>query len=437
MLENLAKILVVDNDQRELDFINKTMYGLNIPASYILYSSANPPPKPFSGIRLVFFDIQLQNGGGGLIDTNAINAFSNAIKHCIDINNGPFILVFWTSHIEDIENIKEHIEKREKDTVPAPLIIDMIDKTVAGNEKALSDAIKRILTNDILELLFDYDEKISQASGKTLKTIFSVASEGKDKWGESNNFVENFDLVISNIANETLGYNNAKQNPLAAIRDGLNPILVNELNGINLSVKWRDKMKWLLESDSKIQFKKIGFDHICKLNSIYHFNFNIDFFTKRTRGIVLEIEMGDPEMILLFGKERKQIRHAILPLDSAMPKGEKQKIKDGSQFVLLEISSSCDHAQDNPRNFTYLLGIIVRNFDENYLRKSESIIRLPNFYYKNEGYFLFFNSRYILSTTELEPVFFKDILFRIKSELMNKITTQHSNYISRLGVIQF
>lgn len=435
MLENLSKFLVVDNEQREIDKISEAFKKLNVPVYTLLYSQAKPPEKPYSGIRIAFFDIKLQDGND--VDIQSITSFVNALKKCISIDNGPFVLIFWSSHTDKINAIKSHITSRIKENIPTPILIDCIDKIVTGSESTLKKEIERIISKDIIKILFDYENKISLAAGKTLKKLFDVVSNEQDTWGNSIHFEENIDLVFSNIANETLGYDNAKMNPLSAIRDGLNPVLVNELNSIDLSGKWREKMKSLIESENKNKFKKIDSQHVCKLNSIYHFNFNIDTLTKKTRGVVIQVEMSDVEMISIYGREMKQIRHAILQLNSKMPKGEKTRIKRNSKFVLLEISPSCDYAQDNPRNYSYLLGILVPAFDKQYLIKSDSTIELPAFSFKSEEHYLFFNSRYITTTTEVEPLFFKNILFRIKTELMDKITTQHSNYISRLGIIQF
>jgi hypothetical protein len=437
MLDNLSKILVVDNEQREIEKISKAFKELNIPVYTLLYSQARPPEKPYSGIRIAFFDIKLQDGNH--VEIQTITSFINALKKCIATENGPFILIFWSSHADKIEAIKNHISSRIKEEIPTPILVDYIDKTIAGSALALQGEIKRILSKDIIKILFDYENKISQAAGKTLKTLFNVVSNEKDTWGNSSHFEQNIDLVFSNIANETMGYINAKQNPLTAIRNGLNPILTNELNNINLSDEWKDKMKNLLESENKNKFIKIDQQHISKLNSIYHFNFRIDTLTKKTRGIVVEIEITDNEMTSFFGKKINQIRHSILPFNSEkITKSEKQTIVGKARFVLLEISASCDYAQDNHRNYSYILGVLIPKFDISLLTKqSDSIIQIPEFQYQKEDYLLFFNSRYVLTTTEVEPSFLRSILFQIKIELMNKITMQHSNYISRLGIIQF
>lgn len=435
MLKNLSKILVVDNEQREINKITKALNELNIPAYTLLYSQVTPPERPFTGIRLAFFDIKLQDGNH--VDIQTITSFENAIKRCIDVDNGPFILIFWSSHTDRIDDIKRHISERIKDRFPTPILIDSIDKTIAGNPVELKAEIVRILSNDIIEILFDYDTKVSQAAGKSLETLFNVVSNGDDIWGESKNFEENFDLVFSNIAFESLGFNNAKENPIDAVRDGLHPILINELNNIVLTDKWIDRLKHLTGTKQKHEFKKISQQHISQLNSIYHINLNTKIL-KLHRGAVVNFKADEQTMFDIFGEKISQIRHSFLPFNNEIKKTDKNRIKADSKFILLETSAACDFAQNNPRNHSFILGLLIPAFDLSYLhRKSEAIIVTPFFSFKGNDFVMFFNSRYTFNCSPNGSELLGEPLFQLKNELLNKIITQYSTYISRLGLIQF
>lgn len=437
MFGNISKVLVIDNDKPDLDRISKVLYSINLPALSIHYSAANPPKNPFSGIRLAFFDINLIDGR--VNEIQIITSLVNAIKQYISMDNGPYVLIFWTSNKGLVDEIKVHINTREFNSVPKPFLIECIDKNFGtGDPKELGEILSQILSNNIIQLLFDYESKVTQAAGKTLKTIFDVVSNGQDSWGESKEFEENFDLVFSNIACETYGFNHAKKNPIEAVRDGLNPILVNELNNITLSANWSNKLDNLLKTEEKYQFKKIGQQYICQLNSIYHINYNNAKNSKADRGIVIEFNPTEELMESIFGKNIDQTKHFFLPFDSKMiEKKDRKRIREGSKFVLLEIGSACDFAQDNHRNHSFILGLMAPAFDLRFTNHSDSIIRLPYFSYQIQDYVMFFNSRFIMTLAGSESDLLGDILFRIKNELLNKIITQHSNYISRLGLIQF
>lgn len=437
MFGNISKVLVIDNDKPDLDRISKVLYSINLPALSIHYSAANPPENPFSGIRLAFFDINLIDGR--VNEIQIITSLVNAIKQYISIENGPYVLIFWTSNKGLVDIIKEHINKRELKSVPKPFLIECIDKTYGtGDPNELREILSQILSNDIIQLLFDYESKVTQAAGKTLKTIFDVVSNGQDSWGESKGFEKNFDLVFSNVACEALGFDNAKLNPISAVRDGLNPILINELGNIELSNRWKNNLQHLIGIKEKHQFVKITKEYVCQLNSIYHLNLNTSDVTKLHRGIVIEFNPTDELMISNFGLPIKQIKHTFLPFIKEMPKEQKTEIKEQSKFVLLEISAACDFAQNNHRSYTFILGLLIPAFDLKLLnRRSDAIISSPFFSYQSKDYFLFFNARYILHSTSEGSEVLGDILFRLKNDLLNIITTQYSNYISRLGVIQF
>ncbi|WP_299583549.1 hypothetical protein [uncultured Sunxiuqinia sp.] len=438
MLENISKVLVVDNEQREIDKINRALRELNIPAYTILYSQANPPAEPFSGIRLVFFDIKLQDGND--VTKQTITSFENALRACIHAENGPFVLIFWSSHTDKVEDIKAHIEERAEDSIPKPLLVDCIDKVTTGDPEDLKREITRVFDNDIIEILFDYETKISKAVGKSLDTIFNVVSNGEDTWGNSDRFNDNFDLVFSNIAFQTLGFDNARSYPLNAIRDGLNPILINEIGKMQLSPKWNDKLQKLLGCDGKSKFNYIDSLTLGRLNSIYHYDFNGEHGVKNDRGVVVCLgDLSEDETISYFGASQKEILHSFLPFDSRKArKAERRQIKDSASLVLLEVSAACDYAQANPRNYVYILGVLVPEFDSDLLTtQASSITRLPTFFFNQKCHYLFFNSRYVVSFPDVNSKLLGDILFRLKNELLNKVITDHTNYLSRLGIIQF
>jgi len=418
MFGNISKVLVIDNEKSDLDRISEVLYSINLPALSVHYSAANPPEVPFSGIRLAFFDINLIDGR--VNEIQIITSLVNALKQYISIENGPYVLIFWTSNKGLVDVIKEHINKRELKSVPKPFLIECIDKTYGtGDPNELREILSQILSNDIIQLLFDYESKVSQAAGKTLKTIFDVVSNGQDSWGESKGFEENFDLVFSNIAFETYGFNHAKKNPTEAVRDGLNPILVNELNNITLSANWSSKLRKLLDTEEKYQFEKIEQQHICQLNSIYHINTNNEKKLKTDRGVIVEFNPTEELMISIFGLKIDQIRNIFLPFDSKkIEKKDRQSIREGSKFILIEISASCDFAQDNHRNHSFILGLMAPAFELNYAKHSDSIIRLPYFSFNSQEYVILFNSRYTLSVVDVASNLLGNILFQIKSELL-------------------
>lgn len=439
MLSNLYKILVVDNEEEQIIKIKEVFNQINLPAIFSTYNPMDPPEKTLTGIRLAFFDIKLHAGD----DTRTIQtiySLINALKSYIDLNNGPYILVFWSTHTDLIDQIKEIIEEREKDSLPRPFMVKSIDKKLASSPEDLKEAIKSELSSDYIDLLFNYEHAVSLAASRSLEQVFNVASEGKDKWGESSHFELNFDKLFSNISFQTFGYDKAKTLPVEGVREGLNPILFNAFNSIELSQGWKGKLRVLLECNKKSDFQYISDLMKGDLNSIYHIDTNLDNLDASDRGVINEINVDKDMALKLFKKDIDQIKSNFLTFDSSKTsKGERKLKRLESKVVLLEISAACDHSQNNQRNLTFILGCLVPNLDKDLLMKQTgSIINdLPILKYQDQTWNMFFDSRFVITfpfgslLNEFKP------LFKIKSELLNKIATSHSNYISRLGIISF
>ena len=80
MLRENNSIIVVDDRQSDLDRIARVFNTYGIGCKTILYDAMSLPQKPLDGIKIAFFDINLQNSG----DENAKFAtLFDAIKHYI------------------------------------------------------------------------------------------------------------------------------------------------------------------------------------------------------------------------------------------------------------------------------------------------------------------------------------------------------------------
>jgi len=195
MLNAFTKALILDNNEDHLNKLDNALKNLRIASIAELYNPTTLPALPYEGIKLAFFDIQLE--GGPPPDTQLLNTITNALKSYISINNGPFILIFYTNHKDKIEQIKEYINKRESENIAFPILIDCIDKSIAlgDNSEDLKKVLEGLLKNDIIHILLDFESQVIRAAEYSLNTIFKVISEG-DKWGENKNFISNFDKVF-------------------------------------------------------------------------------------------------------------------------------------------------------------------------------------------------------------------------------------------------
>lgn len=225
MTDSNFQIIAVDNDSRELDKIRKAFDLLKTPCLPILYNEGDNIDEKYSNIRIAFFDINL-GGLGNPADPLLCNIIASALKEILDKNNGPYALIFWSLHISKLPIIKKYIEEREKDDIPSPLVIDTINKALINNVDELKAEIQRVLANSTLNAMLDYEKKAHDAASKTINSLFSLIPRGNDKWGENIIFENNFDLIFSKMAANTMGIKLARKTPVIAIQRTLFPISI-------------------------------------------------------------------------------------------------------------------------------------------------------------------------------------------------------------------
>lgn len=433
MLNSLTKVIIVDNDADDLKKIEQSLRMLDIPAKALKFDASAPRNKPYRGIRLAFFDIRLEEGTSSEI--SIITTLANAIKKYISIDNGPYILIFWTSNKQLIPAIKLYIQERESETIPKPISIECLDKTIgtSSNSSKLRAAIKEILKNDVFRILLDYEDSVALAAGTTLKTIFNVVSNDSEKWGEKSIFESNFDRVFSKIAIEAVGHESAKKNKAYAIRKGLDPILFSELEKINLSNIWESKIPSIELPKNQVKFP-VDFK-ISKLNNLYHIEKN-GLNHKTTRGIVLKLKLPQKNFLNVIGISKKDF---LLKFHS---KDWETSINNGSlentdELILFEISAGCDYVQNNTRLYRYIIGIKTKQFQPKYIiQKADYLFEFPILSSGDDEYKLILNFRFSLGLHPDSSLLGKPLLL-IKSDLLNQVAIQYSRHISRLGIIEF
>lgn len=285
MTDSNFQIIAVDNDSRELDKIRKAFDLLKTPCLPILYNEGDNIDEKYSNIRIAFFDINL-GGLGNPADPLLCNIIASALKEILDKNNGPYALIFWSLHISKLPIIKKYIEEREKDDIPSPLVIDTINKALINNVDELKAEIQRVLANSTLNAMLDYEKKAHDAASKTINSLFSLIPRGNDKWGENIIFENNFDLIFSKMAANTMGIKLARKTPVIAIQRTLFPILQHNIKKADLSSVWINKLS-SLNQDAKLKFPSDFKTEA--LNTIYHIDNDKSHLKKDERGVVIKV----------------------------------------------------------------------------------------------------------------------------------------------------
>lgn len=427
------RVVAIDNEESELTQIVTGLSKLRIACIPILYEVGDEVIDKYNDVRIAFFDINLAPGHNA--GSQLYSIISQAIKGIISKDNGPYALIFWTKHKDEIENIKAYIEEREKDNIPSPLIVDSIDKVLINDEGKLKQELIRILSNSTLSILLDLETKAQNAAAQTINSLFKIIPKS-DTWGGSESFEENSKKFFSKISIDTIGYNHAKEDPKKGIKTALLPILEHNLRILDLDDSWDDKMKILTESTKNdIRFPENL--NKGKLNTIFHLH-EVANLAKNQRGVVLECNIRDNEIEEILGITKNELIHTFLPFDNEkIEKAERSDIKNKSELLLIEISAACDFSQKSKRIYKYILGLKYPTFDKDCLRKrSEAIFELPSFYSKNENFTLAVNFRYVLGFNSINAKLGNPICC-LSDSIVNQIGNRYANYTSRIGIVSF
>ena len=102
------KIAIIDDSQKEIASLLTSLSKNGISFVYFTGQLDQLPDKPLSGLRIVFSDIDLV---GGKDPKTKISALLGVLKRVIAPNNGPYIIIFWTKHLELVKTIKEEWDK--------------------------------------------------------------------------------------------------------------------------------------------------------------------------------------------------------------------------------------------------------------------------------------------------------------------------------------
>lgn len=150
MFPNCGKILIIDDNIEEALPLINLLSRNGISSSYYSGAYDDFPREPFADVRLVFCDLRF-NAAPDV--KSVVSTVVSILQKLIGNNNGPYILIIWSSHIPDyLQELKLVVSKTDIN----PAFILELDKT-----KYFSSSISsgEDLQRKILELGLDYEDE--------------------------------------------------------------------------------------------------------------------------------------------------------------------------------------------------------------------------------------------------------------------------------------
>ncbi len=439
MLPENNSIILVDDREEDLKRLSSIFGDRGIGCRSFQYDGFSFPEQPLQGVRMVFMDINLSNSGDR---TSQFAVLVEALQKYVSIDNSYYVLIFWTTHTDDIDDFKAFVNRDgAAESVPKPMLIVPLDKNQFVDEQnALEDKLTEIFNDRLVKCLFSFDGSIQIAANKCLTDIVNLAPFS-DNWGENAQFETNVRNLFTKIAIESAGLKPAKSNPDKAIKEVIAPSFLYDLTELSQDT-WKEFLN--MEGRTDDELKNLHFaeeETGAMLNTIL----NIDPSTEvvDSRGSVRKMRIDKD------AKEFFKNAFAVTVEDfikTKMVSMTDSKFETEATVVAVEISAACDYSNDKPRLHRYIMGILAKRKDfQDHVSKRKTellgnhIFIVPfDIIYDNEVYCLVFNLNYTFNE-EKTDLFNKlgDKIFGFKSDFMNSISEHYAQHISRVGYASF
>ncbi|MFL9669999.1 hypothetical protein WIX39_023880 [Variovorax sp. AB1(2024)] len=390
--------------------------------------------KNLRGVRLLFLDLHLTIGAqsNNVAQTSAV--IVSMLENGIDPTAGPYVIILWTKHQEQKDAFAAQIMDRLEAT-KRPLAILSLNKNDylggAPGEKLTADVTSVIETDPRLRALLDWEMQVLKAAGTALSEIGSLVA-AQDRTAAR--FSEGLDEVLSLLAFEAVGKENAIADPYNAVNAALIPILsdriANQRAGQNSDLIWKKAV-------TKVeQVQAPPLKDAARLNSMLHVatrsTEDLKTGTWGALSLLSDAELENAPMTQRFNLPAK-------PMLAETFKILERSDRRLSRLCVLRIGASCDYAQSRKGPVPFMLGAVVpaeAKRPEGGLLKAEIIT--PSFILDDFEYpvRLIFNAHL---TFTMVPTEFENWtpLCRLREQLLMQITTLGAQHLTRPAIISF
>lgn len=432
-----GRYIVVDDLIEDLKPLVDALNQIGAPCLGIHYDVARPlEPKFFAGVRILFFDLHLMPGQG----TTAHARYGHIVQileKCINPVGGPYIMVLWTSHVEERDNFAAYVERALEDANLRPLTVLGLDKNkyrdvnggFAGH--ALRADIEQTIASHVqLQALLSWEADVLAAAGATLATLGDLVPKSERSLEK---YPQALDGILSRLAVAAAGQQNVTKDIRGAVNSALAPVLLdrilNQQVNKNASDLWaRAVTQTQLDQRSRMDPQLAG-----RMNRMLHLAMPPPEGIKPTAwGAVVklsEAEAGDEAMRRRFGLGKAEVLKEFRLKDT-----------DAASCTpfLLRIGAVCDYAQSRIGPIPYVLGFIVPTSlkrsgkaPEAEFERSNPFFELPD---QKEPVQLVINARFQVSLVR-EEVEGWEVLFRIREQFLTMVVAHISAYVTRPGIL--
>jgi len=421
-----GRVIVIDDklEDEALPLINVLSKNC-VPFTY--FSGLNHkelPEKPLINTRLVFLDIVL--GTEGQPVKNKISKVISILTKIINPSNGPYIIIAWTKHTEDIDPLKKALGKKRI----SPVFLLDLEKNVymkTGESGFLDNAIElieeklkeKLKQAGAFHLFFLWENLVHKSAGDVVRD-FSSVYEPISTWNDKLKIFHKLAEAYAGRKLSGVSLDELIKNSLL----GFNGLFIDSLENEVRSTKCP-------ESIQEIKEGKLDKKLIAKINSKFLLirNEKIDYCQP---GNIYELRSNK------YGLKMKELFRNN-DIDNYR---NKEELLKKTKYILLEISPACDYAQNKLRSNRLLPGVMwpeefsyekKGSKEELLIKAAEYICTTPVISFKNNEYRLVFDFRYFTASPIKSSS--RKSTIRVRHQLLVDIQNKLSNHIARPGFL--
>ncbi|WP_420588315.1 hypothetical protein [Bacterioplanoides sp.] len=448
-------IVAVDDNPKELEQLKEGLFSAGLSCFPVVYDEVSGIDdvnfEECSGIRVVISDLNLTESQS--VEAPQLVGPLGEMLKSLPLT-GPYILCIWSKIEDKVAEVMELLESRYSNKINLPLRCVAISKTkfLTDPDGLKERLIEEISSSPLLNAIIKWEKKVTESANAAVDNLYRL-SRPREEFTTVEKQGEAFDMLMSAIANESLGAKNALEEPSVAVESGLFPIVEDHLRSQKNNVSlWKDAL-------TKVG-GRISLDQEIKstLNTFYSVEEVEDNFSRDSRGVFLELNLSylsDKDNLEKFQKRFGNNITDIVNQEFIRPIGKKSKQEDKDNYSasfqncvvgFLESSAACDYAQRKVKLPRYILGILIPEelksfarfkFQDTYKEAHDGIYRLPIVNYKGKPYILKFSFKYQVGAQPEDHKWFGRPLLRLRDQVIASINSRNANYSSRLGVMSF
>lgn len=459
-----GRTIIIDDRIDEALPIIQLLSKHKAPVTYFSGEIKDLPDSHIEGIRLVVSDLKLTAETTGEVNS-FMSPLNSIITRLIAPNNGPYILLIWSKHSLDFDEVKEYInekfsikpicvfnlpkasciEKQGEVYIPTPEAMEIINENFRSILEQVSAMHLFILWENLVhesagKLVSDFSslDQSENWNAKMDAAFFALAKVlgGKQFSPEEIDAVAKYSLLtFTNTYIDVLENNIRRYTNFDEVKLDEN----KEIRGAISSGVFEIEPKTVATINSMLMLEEIdglALEH--RPGNLYINEINAEL--KNLFGKMV-FDCSNPDAIKFEASKRLQNHTSVAGqqerTQKSFEKDINHEIKEKAKLCLLEISPLCDYTQNKWEGHRVIRGLIWPGQHMDKVKtNTDFLYTTPLFELNGESFCFIFNFRYFTSIIIGEIHADQNILFtRMRQQLLVDIQSKLAKHINRPGIL--